>query len=326
MPRELNSDSDSHYEALTDGAGVSEMGRRTQIELTGADRGSFLHNLCTNDILELEPGRGCEAFLTNVQGKTLGYIFVFCSPDWLVLETAPGQADAIIAHLDHYLIREDVQLHDRTGQWGELLLSGNDSEKLVSRCIPVNLPELALGHVETSVDGTAVSVRRTPLANQPCFLISCAADVLGKVRERFEREGAVACGPEAVEVVRLETGSPLFGRDITDNNLPQEVARNELAISFTKGCYLGQETVARLDAVGHVNRALVGVRFEADQVPDPGTELTVNQKVVGRVTSAVFSPRLAAPLALAYVRREHYASGTRLSTIVGDATVITLPL
>ena len=130
----------------------------------------------------------------------------------------------------------------------------------------------------------------------------------------------------AFDALRVEADMPLFGVDFDASNLPQEVARNDRAISFTKGCYLGQETVARIDALGHVNQELTGVRFEGAEVPAAGTELTHGGSVAGRVTTATFSPRLDGPLALAMVRREWLAPGTRLETPVGPCDVIMLPV
>ena len=138
---------------------------------------------------------------------------------------------------------------------------------------------------------------------------------------------AKPCGHQSVEMARIEAFTPDYGRDISADNLPQEVARDARAISFVKGCYIGQETVARLDARGHVNRTLVGVRFDGATVPEPGTELTGETgKVMGRVTSAAFSPTFAAPLALAYLRRESNQPGTKLQSAGGAGEVVALPV
>jgi hypothetical protein len=134
------------------------------------------------------------------------------------------------------------------------------------------------------------------------------------------------CGWNALETLRIESGTPLLGVDFDERNLPQEVGRDAQAISFTKGCYLGQETVARIDALGHVNQRIAGVRFGGDAPPFAGTELTRGGAAVGRVTSAAWSPRLAAPLALAMVRREHGAPGTALESALGPCEVVALPL
>jgi folate-binding protein YgfZ len=138
--------------------------------------------------------------------------------------------------------------------------------------------------------------------------------------------GFVVAGSEAFTSARVEAGLPLFGVDFGEQNFPQEVGRDREAVSFTKGCYLGQETVARIDALGHVNQRLVGVRFGGKEVPDPGLELMHSGKKVGQVTSVAFSPRSNAPLALAMVRREANAPGTRLESAVGDCEVVSLPV
>ena len=127
-------------------------------------------------------------------------------------------------------------------------------------------------------------------------------------------------------MARLEFGTPLYGQDITEKNLPQELARNDRAISFTKGCYLGQETVARIDALGHVNRTFCGFRFDGQAIPESGLELSADDKVVGHVTSAAFSPRLNSPLALGFVRRERNDPGVTLNSALGNATVVAIPL
>src|SRR5204863_2108138 len=110
------------YAAVTSGAGLVDFTARTQVELTGADRASFLHNLCTNSARDLTPGSGCEAFILNVKGHIVGHVFIFACSNSHIIETVPGQAEKLLAHFDRYLIREDVQLHDRSLQWAEALL------------------------------------------------------------------------------------------------------------------------------------------------------------------------------------------------------------
>jgi folate-binding protein YgfZ len=151
------------------------------------------------------------------------------------------------------------------------------------------------------------------------------------LRTALVNAGAVPADMAAFEMARIEAGTPLYERDISEKNLPQEVNRDALAISFTKGCYLGQETVARIDALGHVNRVLVGLRCFGEQAPASGTELhageaTEGSPVVGAITSAAYSPRLHGPLALGYVRRGHTQVGTQLTSLAGPAEIAALPL
>ncbi|MBI3839601.1 MAG: aminomethyl transferase family protein [Planctomycetia bacterium] len=316
----------SEYDALTEHAGLVDLAHRTQIELGGADRSTFLHNLCTNEIRKLPPGAGCEAFLTSVQGKTLAHVFVFAGPDSLVLETVAGESEKILSHLDHYLICEQVTLTDRSHQWSELLLGGAQSEGVLGQLTDSQMPEARLANAAAILGGRPVWLRRVDLAGPVGFLISAANEDLDPVRAALRGAGAVACPAPAFDAARIEWGFPLFGHDIWDTNLPQEVARDPLAISFVKGCYLGQETVARIDALGHVNKTLTGLRFPGATIPPVGLELRAGDQTVGRVTSAAYSPRLGAPLALGYVRRGSNAPGTRLTSELGDAEVIALPI
>ena len=138
--------------------------------------------------------------------------------------------------------------------------------------------------------------------------------------------GLLVGAPEAFAAARIEAGFPLFGVDFNEENLPQEVGRDVQAISFTKGCYLGQETVARIDALGHVNQRLVGVRFVGSDMPAGGLELTRDGRIVGSVTSAAFSPKFGLPIALAMVRRESNSPGTRLDSAIGECEVVSLPV
>jgi folate-binding protein YgfZ len=315
----------AQWRALAEGVGLVDFTRRTQVELKGEDRAAFLHNLSTNEIRRLAVGAGCEAFLTNLQGKVLGHVLVFCGKDSLVIETVPEQAPKIIAHLDRYLIREKVVLADRSDDWAELLVSGPASEKLLAGLIG-EVPGPRLTHREAAIGGRNVQVRRVDMAGPAGFLLSAERDSVAPIADALVAAGAVPCAQEAAEAARIEAGWPDYGRDITDENLPQEVARDDRAISFVKGCYLGQETVARIDALGHVNKTLVGVKFQAGPLPAAGAELTSGEKAVGRTTSVAFSPRLGAPLALAYVRRGHNQAGTRLDSAFGPAEVFSLPL
>jgi folate-binding protein YgfZ len=314
------------YARLAAVAAVAALPGRTQIEVRGGDRSTFLHGMCTNDVKQLAAGRGREAFFTNVQGKTIGHALLFAGADALTIDATPGQAAVLIPALDRYIIREDVQLTDRTDELAELLIAGPEAASLVAQLSGGDIPSERLDHVAAAIAAANVSLRRVDFLAGDCFFVSCAAERVADVRAAIEAAGANPIGGAAVDAARIEQGTPLFGRDIAASNLPQEVARDAQAIHLNKGCYLGQETIARIDALGHVNRYLVGVQFEGDVVPKAGTELRAGDKVVGEVTSAAFSPRLNAPLALAYVRRGHHEPGTVLTSDIASAKVVKLPV
>jgi tRNA-modifying protein YgfZ len=326
---------DSQYKALTQGVGLVEFSTRTQIEFRGADRAKFLHNLCTNAVRDLSIGKGCETFVLNVKGHIVGHGFLFVCPDSIVLETVPGQAEGLLVHFNRYLIREDVQLIDRSQSWTELFLSGPQAAALLA-AQGLSPPPERLSHAACQLSGSQIWLRNIDLAGPGGYLVACDRKAVDQMRTALIAAGAVPCGEEAFQAARIEFGTPLFGQDISDENLPQEIDRDRWAISFTKGCYLGQETVARIDALGHVNRLLRGIKFSGATVPLPNTELhstsaegsstSHDGKIVGSITSACWSPKLQAPLGLGFIRRDSAAPGTKLQSQFGEAEMVTLPL
>ncbi len=294
---------DREYQALKTGRAVVPLSGWSSIAVTGADRQAFLHNFCTNDVKRLVPGASCEAFFTNVKGKIVGHGLLNCRGDEIAFVGAPGQAATLVRHLDRYVIREDVSLRDTTEERSYLLVVGGvpaaDLYPSMSWDV-VGRGDSKLYEVE---HGEASEVIRGLVA-----------------------DGFVFAGPQAFEAVRIEAGMPSYGIDFNEDNLPQEVGRDGEAISFTKGCYLGQETVARIDALGHVNQRLVGVRFLGTDAPTAGMELNREGRLAGIVTSAAFSPNLSAPIALAMIRREANSPGTRLISAIGECEVVSFPM
>jgi folate-binding protein YgfZ len=309
------------YEALVNRWGFVDLSGRTQVELLGRDRQSFLHNLCTHDIRRLRPGEGCEAFITNVQARCLGHGFVFATPESLVLDTSPAQAAKLFAHFDHYHITEDVQWIDRSGDWAELLLAGPDAPAWVAQLSGGNSLQPMYAHGAVRCGEASAWVRRVPMTAAPNYLLAAVRSDMPAIERQLISDRAARCSAAAFHMARVEQGFPWYGWDISESNLPQEVNRNQAAISFQKGCYLGQETVARIDALGHVNRIAVRVACDRPEAPPPGAPLSVDGQVVGEVTSSAESPPLGTALALAYVRRQFAPSGTHLSLPSGKATV-----
>ncbi len=206
----LSAEFDTQYKALTGGVGLVDFSDRTQIELTGADRASFLHNLCTNAVRELSPGQGCEAFLLNVKGHVIGHVSVFVSPNSIVLETVPDQADKLLAHLERYLIREDVQLHDRSQEWGELLVAGAQVDVLFADHGWPILDE-RLSHTEAQLAAHSVWLRRVDFVGPRGYLVACSREALDDVLHLLLGAGAVRCGNEVCDAARIEQGTPWFG-------------------------------------------------------------------------------------------------------------------
>ena len=325
------------FQQVTEHAGLFDRSARRRLAVTGPDRAKFLHNLLTNEVKRLPVGRGCEAFVTSPQGKTLAFVIVLAADDAILVGTDPGGATDLVPHLEKYGVFDDVAIQDRTDSTFEYHLAGPAAEELVMRCAG-QLPEnVDLAHVPVELAGASVRlVRESPTGLPGMTLIGdieAAASIKQRLLSTGRPLGLVEAGPDVFEVLRIEAGTPVFGKDITDKNLPQEIGRDERAINFVKGCYLGQETVARLDALGHVNQILRGLLFEPGTVcPPSGSTLEDGDKRVGVVTSSAYSPVRDAPVGLAIVRISHAAPGTKVCVKPpegGDelvATVTALPM
>lgn len=279
------------YEQLKNGSALVRLDS-TVVEITGNDRQTFLHNFCTNEIKGLDSGQACEAFVLNGKGKTIAHIHVLNTGDRLVLHGVAGIAPALMDHLDRYIIREDVQLTDVSAQRQVTFTPGKSS----------------LDPNGVSTDSTSTTVEANVEIAGFGNLVIGESD-LGSDGTEFSLG--------ALEMLRVEKRTPWFGRDIDDSNLPQELLRDEKAISFNKGCYLGQETVARIDAMGKVNRVLVAVSMDAELPPE--SDLTVDEKTMGKLTSAAWSPSQNGWLGMAIVRRPNEVAGSILKC--GDVSV-----
>lgn len=308
------------HAALYEAQAFGLVENRTVIEVRGADRSTFLHNLCTNNIKSLEAGQGCEAFFTNVQGKTLCHTMLFCDADSIWISTDPGIGDQLLPHLEKYHIREDVELTDSTPEVQTFLIAGPESAGFLEREFSVKLDAM-LQHTAFA-DFPNVRVCRVPFARPHAFFLLAPKEQNSAIVTLLKSKGVENIDSETIELARVEAAFPSTGRDLTIENLPQEICRDELAISFTKGCYLGQETVARIDALGRVNKNLVSLQFEGTEVPKLGTVLTAGEKTVGSVTSACWSPKRECPIALGFVRREVVEQRSAVSSEFGAVKVV----
>jgi hypothetical protein len=316
------------YGAARTRAGWLDRSQRDRFTVSGPDRARLLHNLTTNDIQGLPIGRGCEAFVTSPQGKTLGLVTVHAGPDQILLRADPGALETIRPHLEKYGVLEDAQLQDIGPETREIHLLGPRSGEILGALgisVPADSPELA---VITAAwrDASLLVIRESPAGVPGWTLIGplgvseALLEAIGAVADAFP---AVPVPPEVFEALRIEAGTPVQGRDVTPENLPQELDRNDRAISFHKGCYLGQETVARLDALGHVNKILRGLRVRSDTVPDAGSSLVDRSgHTVGKITSVAYSPGWRGPVALGLVRVKHAQAATQLALESNPAILV----
>lgn len=321
MPSETKRNPHVEYESARSACAVFELAGRTHVELTGRDRAKFLHNFCTNDIRALPAGEGCEAFVTSIQGKVLAHIFVFAADQSLWVESVPGCAERLINHLSRYNISDEVEFHDRTAELETLLVTGPAAAEVLFR-LGLTVAELEpLHHRNVEIAGVPVQIRRNDLLHVPGYVLPVRKNRLADVRDAVVASGARPAGTDVFHVLRIEAGMPWYGWDITEDNLAQEANRTAEAISFSKGCYLGQEPIARIDAMGHVNQQLRIVRLARLPAPEPGDDvvtLGAEEKKIGRVTSAAVSFADDKPVALAYLRRHYDTPGLQVAVARGD--------
>ena len=305
------------YATVTEGVGLLDASERGKLVLTGSGAKEFLQGQVTQDITGLSAGHGGYAAFLTPKGKMLGDLRVLDTGAELLLDTERVSLQPLFNMIRRYSVGYDVELHKRTLESGLLSLIGPLAEELVTRA-GVTLGPVEHDHVELLFGGVTVRAIRTDLGVDLLF----ASEDLGAVRAAALEAGAVEVGAEAVECLRIEHGRPRYGLDLDDSVIPQEAGLNERAVSFTKGCYVGQETVARLFYRGKPNRELRGLS-SAEPLP-VGTELKLEERVVGTVTSSAMSPRHGA-IALAIVRREAPVGTTVRAGGEREAVVVQLP-
>jgi folate-binding protein YgfZ len=282
------------YEAALESAALFDLSDRAKIELAGKDVRAFLHNLCTQDINNLPVGETREAFLTTNKARVIAHVWVtHRAQDVLWLDGAAGQADKLFQHFNHYLISEQVELADRTQELAMLRLIGPNAQGILTK--------LAI-----------TPARRHRLLALDGFDVFCPASDSSALRSRLLEAGAVLGDAATYNLLRMEAGLPEYGIDIDEDRLAMEVNRPD-AISYAKGCYLGQETIVMARDRGQANRKMMGLTLSGN-VPVPGnTKLFRGADEVGQITSSVFSPRLQKAIALAYLRRGSWDVGIEVT-------------
>ena len=301
------------YRALRSGAAHLDVSARGRIVARGRDRVRLLHNLSTADVKKMTPGSGAYAFLLNPQGRIQADLHLLAFEDHFLIETEAELREKVLQHIRRYIIADQVELEDVTAQGSEIALEGPASSAILATLQAPN-PASEFAHLPWD----SATVASMNLTGQPGFRLFGGADLAG----RIAAAGATAATGDDFRQARIENGKPRYGEDIRETSLPQETQQMH-AISFTKGCYLGQEIVERIRAQGHVNKKLVRIEIDAAEPPAPGTKLTAAGSDTGEITSAVYSPEFGKVLGMAYVRTASAAPDTELKA--GDARAVVAP-
>ena len=322
------SGSASQLAALLQGAGVSRLDQMGWIRVTGQDRVRWLNGMVTNSIQDLQDGQGTYNFVLSVQGRIQGDATIFAGPDALLIETASSQVAGLMTLLDRFIIMDDVELADVSDTWSGLLITGPSAASLLAQ-IGLNVEDLGTLEKRTmSWDAAQINVVHaySPLVAR--FELWADANTTPKLLEAIQSAGAIVCESQSLDWLRILEGTPIYGTDIRDRELPQETGQTR-ALHFAKGCYLGQEIVERIRSRGNVHRTFSGFRLEGE-LPGSGAFLEADGKQVGELTSVAAIPLPAdggtvVQLALGYIRREALDRGASIRYPGGIAVPVSLP-
>ena len=316
----------SEYWTLQESGALIDLSCSGIFELKGDDRTRFLHGMVTNDIKSLTPGGGCHAAFLSPQGRMTADLHVFCAEDSLILTTEPAGRERLGPALRKYIIGDRSLLIDRSEELALLSLQGPKATELLASMLSQPLPlKLSYDHFEAMLRGAKTRICRVDRTRAGGYDFIVERQNLPLVwhliLESGKNEGVQPVGFESFNVHRIEAGIPWYGLDMDEHTLPIEAGLEKDAISFNKGCYIGQESVARITYRGHVNRKLVGLSLSGNQPVSKGDKISKDGEEVGWVTSSAYSPNLKIAIALGYLRREVLEPGTAVFIESSDGGV-----
>jgi len=325
------SDQQREWNALRSGCGVYDLGFRAKISLAGRDRTRWLNGMVSNNIRDLALDHGVYAFLLNPQGHILGDVYAYNLGESIMLDTDRSQAEKILETFKRYIIMDKVELNDLSEQLAAIGIAGPEA-RAAMQSLGMQLPELApLQVFKIQCDCDCGCVQCTVVRGDTpyeSYEIWLAPQHVKALWDALLKAGAVAAGAETLELQRIVMGIPLYGVDIRERELPAETGQMR-ALSFTKGCYIGQEIVERIRSCGNVHRTFTGFLTEwLEDAAPTNLKVVVEGKEVGEITSAVSLRTLGSDrtLALGYVRREASEPGREVQIGSTKATVVDLPL
>src|SRR5579862_8342103 len=317
----------AEYHALRETVALVDTNYRAFFSFTGPDRQRYVNAILTSNVPDLKPGQGTVGLLLNPQGHILAEVETFARDGSILASSHAMIRERTFTTFEKFIIMDDVTVEDVTPSTGTLDLAGPRAAALLAEIGVKNLADLPiLAHEEALAGQVPCRVVRRELAGIPAATLIAGRGELSalwaELADRVRRHGGAPAGMEAVNSIRLESGTAWFGHDYDDKQIPHEAGLEHSHINYEKGCYTGQEIVERVRSRGHVNRRLTELRFSSSEAPAPGAKLLFGGNEVGTVTSSAYSPTLGQPIGLGYLRREHSAVGTYLDASGIPAEVI----
>jgi folate-binding protein YgfZ len=317
------------YRAAISSALVLDRSNRGGVRVAGKDRESFLQNMLTNDVRSLPPGGGVTAAFLTSKGKLVSDLWVLKEESSFLLELERSRVEPFTKALGRYIISEDVVLESLVGREVSFSIVGPGASSILAALAETSSARLDgmphLYHARIEIGGLTARLTAYRRERSARFEVGSASERAAELLSTVLDKGALLGGTLVSELRRIESGIPRFGVDMDESHFPQEASLDD-AISFQKGCYIGQEYVVRLAHRGHLNRKLVGLVVPSGPRPSPGSRILRGEDEVGMVTSSTNSPALPGSLALAYLKREAFEPGTPVIVEGGaEATVSALP-
>ena len=309
------------YWTVRRAVGLADMSHLGRLRISGKDRVSFLNGLLTNDVSKLKENEGQRTALLNSKARVLADLHLYTQPDSLLIDTGESAAPHVKEILDRFVITEDVQIHDATADLVQITVQGPKSSQSIKQVLGAEAQNLKQLEQMSLGPSTIIARDRTGQSGYDLILPVLEAE---SVWHGFLLNGGEIglnpVGSEALEILRLEAGYPKYSADIDENTIVLEAGFKD-ALNFTKGCYLGQEVVARATHIGRVNKQLVRLEVETKEPVAPGSKLTSDGKEAGFITSAAFSPGLGKVASLGYANREFAKEGTKLNVQSGQTSL-----
>src|SRR5215204_5628192 len=320
-------DAAAEYEAVRGGgAGLFDLSARGRVEVSGGEAVQFLNGMLTNDVARLEDGAWMHAAFPNPQGRLLASVRVLRSGDSFLFDTEPATYAALLKLLERFTLAGDFRVRDLTRETALVSLQGARAAEVLSVALGDEAARLVRGRVTSVAEGWGdepLHVVRATHTAEDGFDLFVGASEAGRLWDALVAAGARPAGYDALEALRIEAGLPRYGVDASEANVVLEVVDEAEAVSYTKGCYAGQEIIARIHWRGHVAKRLAGVILDCDTEPPAESRLHDGKegREAGRITSSVYSPRLNRRVALALVKYDFLAPGTELKVFAGETEV-----
>lgn len=315
-------DARAEYEAVRGGgAGLFDLSSRGRVEVSGGEAVQFLNGMLTNDVARLEDGAWMSAAFPNPQGRLIASARVLRRGDSFLFDTEAATYERVLKYLERYTLAGDFRVRDLTGETAMLTVQGSRAREITAAALGDETLNVERGRISSVRfrEGELTLLRATHTSEDGIDLFVRAPDA-SALRDALIEAGAIPSGFDALEVLRVEAGLPRYGVDASEANVVLEVVDESESVSYTKGCYAGQEIIARIHWRGHVAKKLAGIIFDGDTEPPADSALRScdEGREVGRITSTVFSPRLRRHVALAVIRYDSLAPGTELKVFSGE--------